>query len=125
MPGEVNIQQLNVLSNSIIGAAIEVHQQLGPGLLESAYEECLKEELIMRGFHVESQIDLPLYYKGIKTSKSYRLDLLVNDELIVDVKAVDKLLTVHEIQLVTYLKLTGKSLGLLINFNVPVLKVRN
>ena len=115
-------QYLNQLSNTVIGAAIEVHKELGPGLLESAYEECLKTELQLQGIKAESQVELPLLYKGIKTDKSYRLDLLIEDKLIVEIKAVETLLTVHEIQLVTYLKFTGKHLGLLINFNVPVLK---
>ena len=115
-------QYLNQLSNTVIGAAIEVHKELGPGLLESAYEECLKTELQLQGIKAESQVELPLLYKGIKTDKTYRLDLLIEDKLIVEIKAVETLLTVHEIQLVTYLKLTGKHLGLLINFNVPVLK---
>ena len=115
-------QYLNQLSKTVVGAAIEVHKELGPGLLESAYEECLKTELQQQGIKVESQVELPLFYKGIKTDKTYRLDLLVEGQIIVEIKAVENLLTVHEIQLVTYLKLTGKHLGLLLNFNVPVLK---
>jgi GxxExxY protein len=122
MMSQEEYQYLNQLSNTVIGAAIEVHKELGPGLLESAYEECLKTELQLQGIKAESQVELPLLYKGIKTDKTYRLDLLIEDKLIVEIKALETLLTVHEIQLVTYLKLTGKHLGLLINFNVPVLK---
>ena len=113
---------LNELSGAIIGAAIEVHKEIGPGLLESAYEECLKVELMSRGMHVETQVDLPLYYKGKPTGKTYRIDMLVNDEVILELKSVELLKNVNEIQLVTYLKLANKKLGLLINFNEAVLK---
>ena len=112
----------NALSRQVIGAAIEVHKYLGAGLLESAYEYCLKTELESQGLKVETQVDLPLYYKGVTTGKYYRIDMLVDDKIIVELKAVDNLLPIHEVQLVTYLKLTGKAIGLLINFNVPVLK---
>lgn len=105
----------------IIGAAIEVHKELGPGLLESVYEACLIEELDRRGIKVESQLTFPLLYKGKKLDKEFRIDLLVEDKVIVELKAINEILPVHEVQLVTYLKLTGKKLGLLINFNVPVL----
>ena len=115
-------QKLNTLSCKVIGAAIEVHKELGAGLLESAYEYCLKTELEHQGFKVETQVDLPLFYKGAPTGKYYRIDMLVEDTVIIELKAVDKLLPIHEVQLVTYMKLTGKVLGLLINFNVPVLK---
>ena len=111
----------NVVSEMIIGAAIEVHKELGPGLLESVYEACLIEELNRRGLKVESQITYPLLYKGKKLDKEFRIDLLVEDDVIIELKAVNEILPVHEVQLVTYLKLTGKRLGLLINFNVPVL----
>ena len=114
--------EYNALSKQIIGAAIEVHKNLGAGLLESAYEYCMKTELESQGLKVETQVDLPLYYKNIPTGKFYRIDLLVNDRIIVELKAVESILPIHEVQLVTYLKLTGKALGLLINFNVPVLK---
>ena len=110
----------NALSKQIIGAAIEVHRNLGAGLLESAYEYCMKTELESQGLKVETQVELPLYYKNIPTGKFY--NLLVNDKIIVELKAVENILHIHEVQLVTYLKLTGKALGLLINFNVPVLK---
>ena len=112
----------NALSKQIIGAAIEVHKILGAGLLESAYEYCLKAELENQGLKVETQVDLPLYYKGKATDKFYRIDMLVNDKIIVELKAVENLLPIHEVQLVTYLRLTEKAIGLLINFNVPVLK---
>ena len=101
MLSQEDYQRLNHLSNAVIGAAIEVHKELGPGLLESAYEECLKTELTLRGMKVESQVELPIIYKGVKTEKCYRLDLMVEDELIVEIKAVENMLKVHEIQLVT------------------------
>ena len=115
-------RRLNQLSNIIIGAAIEVHRVFGPGLLESVYEECLKIELESRGLNVQSQVDLPLTYKGKKKEKDYRIDLLVNDEFIIELKAVESLKPLHEVQLVTYMKLANVHMGLLINFNVPVLK---
>ena len=114
--------RLNDLSGAIIGAAIEVHRELGPGLLESVYEECLKIELQSRGMNVETQVDLPLFYKGTPTGKTYRIDMLVNDDVILELKSVESLKTVNEIQLVTYLKLSHKKIGLLINFNEAVLK---
>lgn len=115
-------EEYNALSKKVIGAAMEVHKELGAGLLESAYEYCLKEELERQGLQVKTQVDLPLYYKGYETGKSYRIDMLVEDKIIVELKAVDSILPIHEVQLVTYLKLTNMALGLLINFNVPVLK---
>lgn len=114
-------EEYDKLSGLIIGAAIEVHKILGPGLLEAVYEACLMSELQSMGLHVESQIELPVYYKGSKLDKTFRIDLLVENKIIVELKAVEELKTVHEIQLVTYLKMAGKKLGLLINFNVPVL----
>ena len=115
-------EEYNALSKKVIGAAMEVHKELGAGLLESAYEYCLKTELERQGLQVKTQVDLPLYYKGYETGKSYRIDMLVEDKIIVELKAVDSILPIHEVQLVTYLKLTNMALGLLINFNVPVLK---
>lgn len=106
----------------IIGAAIEVHRQLGPGLLESTYEECLCHELHLRRIRFQRQLDLPVLYKGLKLNCGYRLDLLVEDTVLVEVKAVEQLLPVHEAQLLTYLRLAAKPVGLLINFNVPLLK---
>ena len=122
MADMTDYNRLNDLSGAIIGAAIEVHRELGPGLLESVYEECLKIELQSRGMNVETQVDLPLFYKGTPTGKTYRIDMLVNDEVILELKSVEFLKTVNEIQLVTYLKLSHKKIGLLINFNEAVLK---
>ena len=111
----------NYLSKTIIGAAIDVHRELGPGLLESVYEACLLSELERRCLLVKSQVLLPLFYKGKKLEKEFRIDLLVEDEVIVEIKAVEELKDIHQVQLATYLKLANKKLGLLINFNVPVL----
>ena len=111
----------NTISREIIGAAIEVHKELGPGLLECVYETCLIRELQRKGLEVKSQVPVPLFYKGEKLDKEFRLDLLVEDNVVVELKAIDEIKDIHEVQLVTYLKLTGKKLGLLINFNVPVL----
>ncbi len=113
------LERLNQISEGIIGAAIEVHKFLGPGLLESVYEICLIEELEQRGLKVQRQVQLPLFYKGMQTNKRFTLDLLVEDEIIVELKSVDRMVTIFEHQLMTYLKLTNKNLGLLINFNVP------
>ncbi len=110
------------LSHAIIGAAIEVHKHLGPGLLESAYEECLCRELSLRSIRFERQVQLPIEYKGVKLDCGYRLDLVVENLVIVEIKAVEKIEPVHEAQLLTYLRLRGLWLGLLINFNVPHLK---
>jgi GxxExxY protein len=110
------------LTEAIIGAAMEVHRALGPGLLESAYEKCLCHELKLRGFAVGSEVELPVTYKGLTLNCGYRLDLVVEDSVIVELKAVEQTLPVHEAQLLTYLRLSGKRVGLLINFNVPVLK---
>ena len=108
-------------TSPIIGAAIEVHRSLGPGLLESAYEECLCHELHLRGLDCKRQVPLPLLYKGLKLECGYKIDLIVRDEVVLELKAVERLLPIHEAQLLTYLKLTGKRVGLLINFNVPLL----
>ena len=112
----------NKVTEAIIGAAIEVHRTLGPGLLESAYEECLCHELRLRGIPFERQRPLPVTYKGLDLECGYRLDLLVHDAVVVEIKAVEALQPIHEAQLLTYLKLGGWKVGLLINFNVPVLK---
>jgi GxxExxY protein len=108
-------------TSPIIGAAIEVHRILGPGLLESAYEECLCHELHLRGIDFRRQVDLPVEYKGLKLDCGYRLDLIVHEEVVVELKCVERVLPVHEAQLLTYMQLTGKRVGLLINFNVPLL----
>lgn len=107
----------NEISSKIIGAAIEVHKQLGPGLLESSYEKCLAFELIQQGMKIETQVDVPVFYKGIRLEVGYRLDLLVEDKVIIEAKTVLELAPIHKAQLLTYLKLTGIKLGLLINFN--------
>ena len=109
-------------TENIIGAAIEVHKNLGPGLLESAYEECLYYELNSMGLQVDRQVELPIKYKGIKLNSNYRLDLLVNKQVVVELKSCTKLEAIHEAQLLTYLKLANIRYGLLINFNVPMLK---
>jgi GxxExxY protein len=113
------VEELNQLSGIIISAAIEVHKELGPGLLESVYEYCLFEELRNRGLEVRKQVLLPVIYKGRILEKTFVLDFLVDDEIIIELKAIEALLPVHEVQLVTYLRLADKKLGLLINFNVP------
>jgi GxxExxY protein len=112
----------NELTERIIGAAIEVHRHLGPGLLESAYEECLCHELKLNGLEFKRQVGLPVCYKGLHLDCAYRLDLLVEDLVIVEIKAIDDLVPIHHAQLLTYLKAAGKRVGLLINFNVPMLK---
>jgi len=113
---------INQLTGEVINAAIEVHRTLGPGLLESIYEECLCHEVGLKEIPYERQKELPIEYKGIKLNPNFRLDVLVNKQLILEIKSCDTLLPIHEAQLLTYLKLTGIKLGLLINFNVPMLK---
>jgi len=119
---EWNRSALNELTEVIIGSAIEVHRELGPGLLESTYEECLCFELSERDIQFQRQSILPVAYKGRRLDCGYRLDILVADTVVVEVKSVAKLESVHEAQLLTYLRLGGWRAGLLINFNVPVLK---
>jgi GxxExxY protein len=114
--------EINELTGNVINAAIEVHKALGPGLLESAYEECLCREFELRGIPYERQKEIPLEYKGFRLDCGYRIDVLVAGRLIVEIKACEALQRIHEAQLITYLKLTGLKVGLLINFNVPVLK---
>ena len=113
--------RLNHLTELIIGAAIEVHRVTGPGLMESVYEECLCYELSQRGLSFQRQIELPVCYKGIKLNCSLRVDLVVDESVVLELKSVDRLLPVHSAQLLTYLKLTGKKVGLLINFNERIL----
>ena len=110
------------LTEKIIGAAIEVHKTIGPGLLESAYEECLAHEMRIRGLNFERQVPLPVVYKGVTLDCGYRLDFLVEKAVVVELKAVESLQPIHEAQVLTYLKLGGWTVGLLINFNVPVLR---
>ena len=112
----------SAITEAVIGAAIEVHRQLGPGLLEAAYEECLCHELHLRGIPFVRQRSVPVGYKDLRLDCGYRLDLLVADQVVVEVKAVDSLSAVHVAQLFTYLRLGGWKLGLLINFNVRMLK---
>jgi GxxExxY protein len=112
----------NEISGIIIGKAIEVHKALGPGLLESAYQECLYYELIGSGLKVEKEKPMPIIYKEVKLDHGYRMDLLVEDKVVVEIKTVDAIIDVHEAQILTYLKLGDYKLGLLINFNVQLLK---
>ncbi len=114
--------EVNEITKAIIGAAIEVHKALGPGLLESAYEECLCRELDLRQIPYKRQQALPVEYKGLKLDCGYRMDLLVAEDVVVEIKAVEALHPIHEAQLLTYLRLGGWKVGLLINFNVPLLK---
>lgn len=115
-------EQFDLVTGKIIGCAIEVHKELGPGLMESVYDVCLAEELIRSGLTIKRQVLLPVEYKGRTLEKDFIIDLLVEDEIVVELKSVEIILPVHEAQLVTYLKLSGKKLGLLINFNVSILK---
>jgi GxxExxY protein len=115
-------ENLNTVSGMIVDAAMKVHSALGPGLLESAYEICLKHELVKRGVEVKSQVELPVCYDGIQLDVGYRIDLLVADEIVVELKSVDKIAPIHEAQLLSYLKLSNRHVGLLINFNVVHLK---
>lgn len=119
---ETQRTKLNELSHRVIGLCIEVHRELGPGLLESAYEEALAYEFSQAGLSFERQRDMSLLYKGVKLDCGYRLDFLIEGELILELKTVNELLPIHHAQLLTYLKLERHSLGLLINFNVPALK---
>ena len=113
---------INQLSNKIIGAAIEVHKAIGPGLLESAYEECLCHELNLRGIFYERQRPLPLEFKGKKLDCTYRLDVVVEKQVILELKSCERIEPIHEAQLLTYLKLSGLHLGLILNFNVVVMR---
>ena len=113
---------LDRITEKIIGCAIEVHKDLGPGLLKSAYEECLCYELKQIGLKFERQVSLPVVYKGVKLDCGYRMDIVVENSVIVEVKAVENLIPVHDAQLLSYLKLYNKKVGLLMNFHVPILK---
>lgn len=115
-------EELNSLSSRIIGAAIEVHRNLGPGLLESAYEECLCHEFTLLDIRYTRQDRLPVNYKGKQLDCGYRLDIVVEKSIILELKAVESIAPIHEAQLLTYLKLSGKNLGFLLNFNTPVMR---
>jgi GxxExxY protein len=118
----VILEELNKLSNEIIGYAIDVHKILGPGLLESAYKECLYHELNSNGYYVHREIPMPIIYKDIKLDHGYRMDLLVDKKLVIEIKTADAFLVVYYAQLLTYLRLGQFKIGLLINFNVDLLK---
>lgn len=118
----MNTESLNKLSAKILDAAITVHKEMGPGLLESVYELCLLKEFELRGIKAVNQFPIPLKYKGYELSKDFKIDILVEDEIIIELKSVELLLPVFEAQIISYLKLADKRLGFLIKFNVPLLK---
>ncbi len=118
----MNEEKLNTITGTIIGAAINVHRALGPGLLESAYEACMVYDLTQAGLKVEQQKPLPIVYQGVSLECGYRLDFMIENEVIVEIKSIEKLLPIHRAQLMSYLKLSDCRVGLLINFNVEVLK---
>jgi len=115
-------EEYEKIGKTILDCAFEVHKELGPGLMESVYEECLCEELRNRGLKVENQVFLPINYKGKKLEKSFRIDVLVEDIIVLELKSVDGIFPIYEAQLVTYMKLANKKLGFLINFNETLLK---
>jgi len=117
-----DVDELNRLSSETIGAAIEVHRNLGPGLLESAYESCLSWELRQRGFDVEKQVPVPIRYKGLTLDEGYRIDLLVEGKLLLELKSIDKVQPIHMAQVLTYLKMTGLKMALILNFNVLLMR---
>jgi GxxExxY protein len=110
------------ITEQILGGAIAVHRTLGPGLLESTYEACLAYELVERGLRIERQASLPVVYRGVRIDCGYRLDLVVEGMVVVEIKAVERMLAIHEAQILTYLKLSGLPIGLLLNFNVPLMR---
>ena len=114
--------ELNEISEKVIGLAINVHKELGPGMLEGAYEACLQYELMRAGLKVETQLKLPLIYQGVKIDAGYRIDMLVEDSVILELKAIERLLPVHEAQLLSYLRMSNLKLGLLTNFNQKLLR---
>jgi GxxExxY protein len=118
----MDAERINAVSHTVIGCAIEVHQTLGPGMLESAYEECLCYELAQQGLEVRRQVSLPVVYKGVHLDCGYRMDLVVEGSIVIELKTVDRLLPVHEAQLLSYLRLRGAPLGLLMNFHTAVLR---
>jgi GxxExxY protein len=117
-----DMNEMDKIASEIVDAAFKVHSKLGPGLLESAYEACVAHELTKRGYMVERQRPQPVYYDGLEIEVGYRLDILVNDSIIIELKAVEQLAPIHQAQLMTYLRLSNKTLGFLINFNVPLIK---
>jgi GxxExxY protein len=117
-----SVEYLNELSSVILKSAITVHQEMGPGLLEGVYQQCMILELRNQGLVVNQMVPVQLHYKGIPINKDYIIDILVEDEIILELKSIDGLLKVHEAQILSYLRLTNKRLGFLINFNVPLLK---
>jgi len=119
---KIKKMETNQITEKIIGCAIEVHKNLGPGLLESAYEECLYYELNHHGLHVKRQLALPVVYKDVKLDAGYRIDLMVENKVIVEIKSVDAIAEIHKAQLMTYMKLANIKVGLLLNFNVTRLK---
>jgi GxxExxY protein len=119
---DAETQSFKQITEKVIGACIEIHRTLGPDLLESAYEECLCYELARLGIKFERQVPLPVKYKDVNLDCGYRLDLVVESKIVLELKAVEQLLPIHNAQLLTYLKLSGLTLGLLVNFNVPLLK---
>ena len=118
----MNNEEINKLSAKILDSAITVHKEMGPGLLESVYEQCLLKEFELRNIKAVNQLAIPLVYKGYELSKDYKIDILVENEIIIELKSVEIMLPVFEAQIISYLKLADKRLGFLINFNVPILK---
>ena len=118
----MNREELNTLSKQIVDASLSVHKEMGPGLLESVYEYCLLKELELRNINASSQVIIPLYYKRELLSKIFKIDILVENEIVIELKAVDTILPVHEAQIISYLKLADKRLGFLLNFNVNLMK---
>lgn len=116
------MKEINEITYKIIGCAYKVHSNLGPGLLESTYEHCLSQEFLVNGLAFERQVGLPVFYNNSKLDAGYRIDLLVENDVIIELKSVDQIAPIHKAQLLTYLKLSGKKIGLLINFNVVNLK---
>jgi GxxExxY protein len=119
---DTETQRLNLITEKVIGACIEVHRGLGPGLLESAYEECLCYELSKAGMAFQRQVHLPVVYKDVKLECGYKMDIVVENILVLELKAIERLIPVHDAQLLSYLKLADKPIGLLLNFHVPVMK---
>jgi GxxExxY protein len=117
-----DVDELNRLSSETIGAAIEVHRNLGPGLLESAYESCLAWELRQGGLDVQNQVPVPIRYKGLALDEGYRIDLLVEGKLILELKSIDRIQPIHTAQVLTYLKMTGLKMALMLNFNVLLMR---